>query len=492
MDVLELLLRQKAMGHEDGESDEPNDNEQFAKEVQLIIAKQAFEHTGGNTAGQNWGQVSWVGTAANSIKACMVKRIEKVRRQEQQLAAQQMMGSVTEELDNIRFQAAQNQKVADEANDRKETIKNSLDAKESELQISHREYDTLHREMVALKITHRKMEEVTEASVMKVKRAERDRDTSAEAMRHLTAALQDLRDRHKKLMGESSQTNDSNARHRKRAETLARSLKETKEKIAVEREELAISIISGRKTAEGQLDSNNEVFIGEIEWRDERIHDLEETIRDFKGTELEHAQFREEFRALEDEVRMARQLVVSLLTATAKLGHFSIRKGGGYQSISEALAGVHRYVRTSPWGQHTDIQGAFAQTGDHANETYADPPASHRKTPSKARSPPKGVRDTLSWSNWKGWGGAKDAGGDEGIFAEDASFFPQQTPRFTPRTSAPQPRRSTTPGGMAPQPPKSGGGGSGRISAPGPLREPHGPSLRGPSQRTPPRLPRGL
>jgi hypothetical protein len=53
---------------------------------------------------------------------------------------------------------------------------------------------------------------------------------------------------------------------------------------------------------------------------------------------------------------MARRLVVSLLRATARLGHFSLRTGGGYRSVSQAKIMPHPAFRPA-------IESAHLRTG---------------------------------------------------------------------------------------------------------------------------------
>jgi hypothetical protein len=127
------------------------DDDDFLKECQLIIAKHAFP----NATGQNWGQVTWVGTAANSIRACLHKRMDGMKRKIEKDISQEMRAKLKEELEGIRQQASASAKQLAEAESKLSVSSKELQDAQLELQVVHRDFDDLHREFVAAKASAR-------------------------------------------------------------------------------------------------------------------------------------------------------------------------------------------------------------------------------------------------------------------------------------------------------------------------------------------------
>ena len=54
---------------------------------------------------------------------------------------------------------------------------------------------------------------------------------------------------------------------------------------------------------------------------------------------------------LQADLDTARHYIVALMEASAKIGHFSMRTGGGYENVGKAWQGIHRYIAGTQWGK---------------------------------------------------------------------------------------------------------------------------------------------
>ena len=51
------------------------------------------------------------------------------------------------------------------------------------------------------------------------------------------------------------------------------------------------------------------------------------------------------------------------MEASAKIGHFSMRTGGGYEKVGKAWEGLHRYIASTKWGKEAGLEKFLEQNG---------------------------------------------------------------------------------------------------------------------------------
>lgn len=79
---------------------------------------------------------------------------------------------------------------------------------------------------------------------------------------------------------------------------------------------------------------------------------------------------------LQADLDTARHYIVALMEASAKIGHFSMRTGGGYENVGKAWQGIHRYIAGTHswariWGVDTLEQDGFTPPLDGSGSARA-------------------------------------------------------------------------------------------------------------------------
>ena len=78
-------------------------------------------------------------------------------------------------------------------------------------------------------------------------------------------------------------------------------------------------------------------------------------------------------RESQEELETSRQYIIMLMEASAKIGHFSMRTGGGYENVGKAWEGLHRYIASTKWGREAGLHRFLDQHGFGQSQTAVVP-----------------------------------------------------------------------------------------------------------------------
>jgi len=135
------------------------------------------------------------------------------------------------------------------------------------------------------------------------------------------------------------------------------------EQLDSQRVAMTNALHSTRADLEQALRDDAESWQQQVHRREEMIQDLEVQLQDQEAINLKMAAIERDCHELQEELNTSRQYIVSLMEASAKIGHFSMRTGGGYSNVGKAWEGLHRYIASTPWGKEMGLDRLVEHEG---------------------------------------------------------------------------------------------------------------------------------
>ncbi len=135
------------------------------------------------------------------------------------------------------------------------------------------------------------------------------------------------------------------------------------EQLDSQRVAMTNALHSTRADLEQALRDDAESWQMQVRQREEIIQTLEIKLQDQETMNLKMAAIELDCQELQDELNTSRQYIVALMEASAKIGHFSMRTGGGYSNVGKAWEGLHRYIASTHWGKEMGLDRLVEREG---------------------------------------------------------------------------------------------------------------------------------
>jgi hypothetical protein len=312
--------------------DELLDQDRFQEECQLIIAKHALGKTLHHSLAQSeaWKDVSWMGRAAAAIGAMFYRRVQTecdlVKKRAGSARAVEFVCDfqvVTEKLHSLEIEVSG---LVKEKTQLQETIHNL----ERELRTSKSE---LADRIISSRLEHERLVCAAEEAIVKFNAAETERKTAAVTLGQLSFAMEALQARHAETLNKLDELEEKNSALRKQEELLTSQVVEKTEIIRTMQAEQTRLMQAIRYQLEQEREQQLAQLRGIIQNKEEALSTMEDAaaraISEARAFAVELCAAQRDCAALRQEVDVARAHVVSLARGAARIGHFSMRVGGG-------------------------------------------------------------------------------------------------------------------------------------------------------------------
>ena len=320
--------------------DELLDQDRFQEECQLIIAKYALGKSLHRSLAQSqaWKDVSWMGQAAAAIGAMFNRRVQTecdlVKKRASSARAVEFVRDfqlLDERIHSLEVQVSQ---LSKERNQLQETIM-SL---ERELRSAKSE---LADRLTTARIEHERLVCEAEEATEKSSAAELARKSATVALTQLSLAMEELHERHGSTLVRLSKLEENLAALQEQNVSLTSKVQEKEEINRSLHAEHTRILQAVRIQLENEREKQLAELRGLLQSKEEALATMEDAasraISEARAFAVELCAAQRDCAAMRQEVEASRAYVTALARGAARIGHFSMRVGGGYVSAPAPL-----------------------------------------------------------------------------------------------------------------------------------------------------------